>query len=776
MKDLVERIQDDLKDRYVVGPTLGRGTSATVFEAHDLRHRRSVAIKVLDQGAESASREESFRREIEIVAGLSHPHILPLHDSGVAGGLLYFVMPHIRGRTLREYLDQAGALPAPEALRIGTEIASALDYAHQRGIIHRDIKPGNILIESGHALVADFGLARFASKEPEWSSNAGPASSQVLAASGTIVGTPLYMSPEQATAAPVDGRSDLYALGCVLYEMITGSPPFLGQTVTEVLEAHQHSPPPGLSSVRPKVAEGVERALRRVLSKSPQDRPRDAAEFLAELRRLSAEHGRPGWLLPAIGLVTTAALGLLSGNHVWTPPRGPGELRRIAVLPFESRSRNPEDRYFAEGVSEEISRTLGGLPGVAVTARNSAASYTGSKRSARMIGRELGVDGLIKGSIETAGQTVRLTVWLLHAPSDSLLWSRRFERPHRNRHELPLEVARHLGKPLKTRLEPGARRSPGAGSAALEAYQRGRYHWNRRTAEDLHLALDDFRIATSLDSSFALAWVGLADTYGLLPQYEITDVDDVMQKARDAARRAIDLDSTLADAYASLGNIEKSWTFDWTAAESLYRKAIILDPNYATAHHWYAVLRIWRGDLQGGRAGIERASRLDPRSPVIRLTAARISYLQRNYPRAIREYQHTLELDDTRSSAWRGLSDAYFHQGRIREASSAWERSLGSAPESLGLRPGIPLGSRQAYLMRRLRSARRLQRAGLISPAELAATYANLDHKDEAFDLLERARMDELVYGDLVNLPDYDLIRSDPRFKVLSTEVRHRQP
>ncbi len=451
------------------------------------------------------------------------------------------------------------------------------------------------------------------------------------------------------------------------------------------------------------------------------------------------------------------------------------DLHSFAVLPFTSASSDPRSIYFAENLPDGIARALSRAPGVSVIARSSVASYREDGRDARRIGRELGVEGLVQGTIEPIGSRIEVTVRLRHVPTDSLLWTRRFTRSSRDRHLIPFDISRALARSVRGTAGAGLRAPHRTNVAALEAYDRGRHHWNRRTSQDLRLALEAFQLATRLDSTFALAWVGLADSYGLLPQYDVVDVDEVMRHAQDVAHRAIELDTTLAEAYASLGNIEKSWTFDWSAAESLYRKAIALDPSYATAHHWHAVLQVWRGDIAGGLAEIDRASQLDPRSPIIHLTLARISYLSRNYPRAIREYQFTLDLDAKRSSAWRGLSDAYFRQGRIREASTAWERSLAAMPESLGLRPGPVLASQEAFLLRRLAGMRRMADAGLLSPADLAAAYANLGRKDEAFALLERARMDELVYGDLRALPDYDELRGDPRFEALQSRVRRRQ-
>jgi tetratricopeptide (TPR) repeat protein len=309
-----------------------------------------------------------------------------------------------------------------------------------------------------------------------------------------------------------------------------------------------------------------------------------------------------------------------------------------------------------------------------------------------------------------------------------------------------------------------------------ENHLRGLYHWNRRTSRDLQLALGYFKRAIEEDSTYAPAWVGLSDTYGLLPQYDVVDEDESMAKARAAALKAVELDSTLAAAYASLGNVEKSWTHDWNEAERYYRKAIELNPGYATAHHWYAVLLVWQGNVPNGLAEIERARHLDPLSPVIQLTLARICYLTRDYARAVREYEQALELDPNRTSAWRGLSGVLFQQGRCREASAAWERGIALLPDSIGLRSSPALTTTASeYLDRRLTTTLRLSRYRLASPAELAAVYSELGAKDAAFKLLEGARPDQLVLGDLRALPDYDGLRSDPRYSALEARLVARQ-
>ena len=791
MPDLLQRLQRALSERYRVDRQLGKGGMATVFLARDLKHRRPVAIKVLDPRVAAAIGEERFQREIETLAGLAHPHILPMHDSGVADGLLYFVMPFVEGESLRQRLEREKRLPVKEALRLAAEIADALGYAHRHGIVHRDVKPGNILLEEGHALLADFGIAR-ASAGGEADTKSETRDVPAVTTTGVMVGTPTYMSPEQAGGArQLDGRSDQYALGCVLFEMLAGAPPFDEKSGDGVMRMHLVAPPPKLRSLRRDAGGGVERAIARALAKEPGERFPDALAFGAELRRLEREHAGPGGarfrsgrrvLVPVLAVAVSAAVVVAGAAYLLrgrtARPRGE-DVRTVVVLPLANLSGDPQQQYFADGMTEELTMWLARLGSLKVISRTSAMAYRGSHKGFREIGRELGADGVIDGSVLRSGSRVRIDARLIYAPTNRELWSDHYEKDVGDVQALQQQVARAIAGTLQRELgrpAPGvAARAAPVDPAAHEAYLRGLYHWNRRTPEDLRIARRHFERATELDSSYALAWVGLSDTYGLMPQYDTVGVDEAMPRARAAALRALSLDSTLAEAYASLGNIEKSWTFDWDAAERHYRRAIALNPSYATSHHWYAVLLVWTDHVPDALAEIERASQLDPLSPIIQLTHARICYLARDYPRAAREYQETIDLDPARSSAWRGLSGVYYQQGRIREASTAWERAVALLPDSLRI-PAAPVVTAAGdYLRRRLHVSRALARARIASSAEVAAVYADLGARDAAFDLLRSARMDELVLGDLRSLPDYDSLRTDPRYRTLESDVSRRQ-
>jgi serine/threonine-protein kinase len=383
LADLLERLESALRDRYTIESEIGRGGMASVFLARDLKHHRSVAIKVLHPELAAAVGSDRFLREIDTVAGLTHPHILPLHDSGEADGFLFFVMPYIEGESLRERLDREKQLPLEEALRLTHEMADALAYAHRQSLIHRDVKPANILLSEGHATVADFGVA----------AAIGGAEAGRLTTTGLSVGTPAYMSPEQGTGGEaLDERTDIYGLACVLYEMLAGHPPFMGSSRQEILARHLMDPVPSLMAARSSVPGAVDRAVRRALAKAPIDRFATATDFSSALR-LSAR-----------------------GN-------GPSEGRSIVVLPFTSLSLDPQNEYFSDGLSEDLINALTHIKDLRVAARTSAFSFKGRSVDARVIGQELNVGTVLEGSVRKAGNRLRITAELTNADTGYHIWS-----------------------------------------------------------------------------------------------------------------------------------------------------------------------------------------------------------------------------------------------------------------------------------------------------------------------------------------------------------------
>ncbi|HUG28474.1 MAG TPA: serine/threonine-protein kinase, partial [Gemmatimonadales bacterium] len=492
MPDIPPGLAAALAERYRIERELGAGGMATVYLAQDLKHDRPVAIKVLRPELAVAIGAERFLREIATTANLRHPHILPLYDSGEAAGLLFYVMPFVDGESLRTRLERDRQLPLEDALRISREVADALSYAHARGVIHRDIKPENILLEGNHAVVADFGIARAVDA-------AGGAQ---LTETGLAIGTPTYMSPEQAAGnQDLDGRSDLYALACVLYEMLAGQPPFSGPTAESLVRQHIMVDAPPVTNLRPAVPAGVAAALQRALAKTPADRFNPVAQFSEALRGQAASAAIPttGLVSPAngrgvgrwaaVGAAVLIAAAALAYGLRGSPVVDSGDLSSIAVLPFTDMSAAGDMEYFGDGMAEEILNALAGLPGLKVAGRTSSFSFKDKGADLKSIGAALGVGTLLEGSVRRSADRIRITAQLIRASDQSHLWSETFDRGFdEDVFAIQDEIARAIVTALQVQL--GGRAAPSIaaqrGTDNLEAYNAyllGRFQWNRRTRD-----------------------------------------------------------------------------------------------------------------------------------------------------------------------------------------------------------------------------------------------------------------------------------------------------
>jgi serine/threonine-protein kinase len=756
---------------------------ATVYLAHDRKHDRQVAIKVLPPELALAVRTQRFLREIRIAAKLNHPHILPLLDSGEAAGRLYYVMPYVDGESLRDRLEREHRLPVADALQLAREVADALSYAHNHGVVHRDIKPGNILLSGGHAVVADFGIARaFAAAEQ-----------RDVTETGVSLGTPAYMSPEQASGGQVDGRSDLYSLGCVLYEMLAGESPFPGPSSQTILARHLVDPMPSVRAANPAVSEVVDAAVTRALAKRPAERFGTAAEFAGALvgdavsRPAPRRAGVPSWpwYKGTVAVLAVAGLAFL-GAGVWrwratAAARAEVASRSVAVLPFVNLSGNPENEYLSDGVSEELIDALVQLPDLRVPARSSSFFFKGKNLSLRQIGESLQVAAVVQGSLRTAGSRLRITAQLIKVSDGSHLWSETYDRELADVRDVITveeEIARAIVGTLKLKLGGDTAavlvRRYTSDPDAYELYLRGRYFWNRRTAQDLNQAVDYFSRAIAEDSTYALAYSGVADTYVLMGQFGYLPEDEAYPKARAAATRALALDETLAEAHTSLARVLRN-DGDLAGAEREFRRAIELNPNYALAHSWYAITVLLESGrveaaLREARLGVE----LEPHSAMRHSNLAGVFLNARRYDQAIAEYEKAVEMQD-----WEGwhrfIGSAYLGAGRFDEAIRHLTRAIEGEPNARTPGDLGALGhvyARQGNRSEALRIRDRLLRMPRTANVweGLAIVYAGLGDKDRAFDALERARAAGLPlfrYAPDKNDPLFDPLRSDPRFAEL---------
>jgi serine/threonine protein kinase/tetratricopeptide (TPR) repeat protein len=794
LPDLLNRLQASLADRYRVDRELGRGGMATVFLAHDLRHDRPVALKVLHPNLTQVLGPDRFLREIRLCARLQHPHILAVHDSGDADGQLWFTMPYVEGETLRIRLMREGQLPLDDALRITREVADALHYAHQHGVIHRDVKPENILLSGAqthdrglsggyHALLADFGIARALASE----------SDEQLTESGISLGTPRYMSPEQAMAQrDVDSRTDIYSLGCVLYEMLTGEPPYTGPTPQAVLAKRLTEPVPHVRTSR-EVPLALERAVTRALARSPADRFSTAAEFAAALEpdRLKDAGDRADTLATprrprsvvrpvAVGLtLVLLALGAFVGLR-WVRPSRAAPPASAAVLPFLDLSPQKDQEYFSDGLTEELITALSQVPGLRVAARTSSFQFKGQTPDVHEIGRKLGVGTVLEGSVRKSGNRLRVSTQLISVKDGYQLWSDSYDGDLADVFAVQEAIARSIVAALRVRLAP-ARDSalavrPTGDLQAYDLYLKGRFAWNRRTGPALQEAVRYLEQAVARDSSFARAWAALADAYLLVVPYAGGSPADGWRKAEAAARTALALDSTSAEAYTSLGYGNTIYAWNWAAAEQNFKRAIAADPNYATGHHWYGDFLAGRGRLAESLAEMSRAHQLDPLSLQIGIEWGWVSYLMHRSDEAEAHIRQALELDPNYAQAHWRLGLVQIQQRRYPEAIASIQRAIDLGVfypyAAAGLAFAYAVSGDRGAAMRTVNDLKRRSDRELIPPFSIAAGYAGLGDATRGIEWLNRGIDQHDIYiPENFSEPLLDPLRKDPRFEEVLTRM-----
>jgi serine/threonine-protein kinase len=693
----LNEIRAALADRYRFERELGRGGMATVYLAHDLRHDRPVALKVLHGERAASLGSERFQREIRTAARLQHPHILSVHDSGelpanaLRPAVLWFAMPYVDGETLRDRIAREKQLPLDDAVQIAREAADALEYAHGQGVIHRDVKPENILLAAGHALVADFGIAKATAADGRAEGRKDGKTEGNLTDSGMTVGTPAYMSPEQAAGeVALDGRSDQYSLACVLWEMLAGELPFSGPTVQVMMARRFTETPRPLRSVRETVPEGVERAVAKALSRSPADRFASAGDFgralaegLAATRVVaSVPDGWSGFRLPA-----TLALGLVLGvgalfgwlrSHARAEAEDLAGPKRLAVLPFENLGR-PEDNYFADGITDEIRGKLAGLPGLQVTASSSSSQYRRTAKTAQEIGRELGVQYLLTGKVRweqsaSAESHVRVSPELIQVSTSSTRWQEPFDAALTDVFQVQADVASRVAQALDVAL--GAEQQealagrPTVSLPAYELYLQGNEAaagFDQVVPAELRRAVGFYERAVALDSSFALAWAQLSRAHSYIYQISVPTADGAAQ-AKAAVERALALAPDLSRAHLARGDYELLVADDLPAALAEYRRGRELAPNDAEPLKGIGLVARAQGNWELSQASLTEAQVLDPRSiAVVRRLTYTLIRLHR-YHEAMESAEREIALDRRAPDAWEIKAMVYLGQGDLAAA------------------------------------------------------------------------------------------------------------
>ncbi|MEP7325460.1 MAG: protein kinase [Gemmatimonadota bacterium] len=746
----LERLSAALADRYRIERELGQGGMATVFLALDLKHHRKVAIKVLRPELAAALGAERFLREIEISAQLQHPHILPLFDSGEVRhpersegslSILYYIMPFVEGESLRERLNREPQLPIDEAVHIAREVADALSYAHSRQIVHRDIKPENIMLDSGHAMVADFGIARAVSA----------AGSGTLTQAGMALGTPTYMSPEQASGiSDVDGRSDLYSLGCVLFEMLTGRPPFTGTTVESIIVQHIAAEAPPVTTFRPAVSRELTGTITRALAKAPADRFNPVAQFAEAL---------------------TSGAFSVSAAVATAPTSKPS----IAVLPFVNLSADPENEYFSDGMAEEIINALSQVAGLRVASRTSAFAFKGKGVDIPRIGQALNVTNVLEGSVRKAGNRIRVTAQLIRVNQDDHLWSEKYDRELQDVFEVQDQIAQSIVQVLRVKLM-------GTGETALvvpatenvqayELYLKGRFFWNKRNEAGLRRGIELFTEAIRMDPNYALAHVGLADSYNILGFYDLIPPHEAFSRARASALAALALDPDMAEAHTSLGYVQVNHDWDYPAGERSYLKAIELKPNYSPGHQFYGNLLTATARWDEGEQQFKRAIELDPLSLIHNAGLGWLYYYAGRIDQAIAQLKKALEMDPTFVPGNIFLAWCYSEQGAFDLAVAALTRALESSNNGPAIRAELArihaLSGARSEAEAVLDQLAREAGSRYIAPYELALVHLALGNLDRMYALLEQSfedRSHSMAY-----------LKVDRRFAALKHEPRFQR-
>jgi serine/threonine-protein kinase len=761
-----------LADRYTIEDELGRGGMGTVFLAEDRKHHRRVAIKVLQPDLSSALGPERFQREIEIAAGLSHPAILPLHDSGAADGLLYYVMPVVDGESLRDRLRREKQLPLNDAVAIGRDVAEALAYAHEQGVVHRDIKPENIMLHGGRAVVADFGIARALDQ----------AGGEHLTETGMALGTPDYMSPEQAAGEDVlDGRSDIYSLGCVLYEMLAGTPPYTGVNSQAILAKKAVEPVPSLRVVRDTIPVSVEAVITKSLAKVAADRFASADEVANALvgavsGQLPTVQAPPDtnkrFVAVAAGIVVVALVALF-----WfgSPPTAAPRLASIAVLPFDNSSGDPEQDYFVEGMHTALIGELAQIGNIRVISRRSAMRYRDSDKSIPEIAAELGVDGVVEASVLRQGDSVHLDVQLIEAvPIERHLWNELFGCDTDEVLEMHSNVARAIARNLDIELterdEARLASLPSVSRETYEAYLKGMYFLNKGTPEDFQRGLAYFHEAVDNNPADPLAYAGLALGYVTLG-HSPASTPEVWSRARAAALRAVTLDSTLAEAWAALADMRVYHEWDWDGAREAFEKANALNPSLAMNHYHWAWFHVLFDRIDEAIVHHTEAQRLDPLTPMHTSWLGALYYMKGDYQRGIDEALRSLEYTPDNITGLLVLGMGYQHQGNMDSAVAVHERMAAVNPAFTGLL------ARTYAVAGREDEARAIVaqlEAGPVIPWTaliLAGIYAPLGDRDAAFYWLNQRPAHAWLPWIRTKSFWFDDLHDDPRMVQLLEEM-----
>jgi len=823
MQDRTTSLRGQALGPYKIIEQIGAGGMGEVYLALHTTTNRKVALKLLPPYlTKDAQRAWRFQQEARAVLALNHPNIVTLYDIGQVLDIHFIATEFIEGETLRERMARA-PLEINEALDITIQVAGALAAAHKAGVVHRDIKPENIMLRpDGYVKVLDFGLAKLTERY-------GPITASAIAKidtePGLVMGTARYMSPEQARGFPVDARTDIWSLGVVLYEMVAGRAPFEGATPTDVIISIVEKEPAPLVRYRPEAPAHLESIVKNALAKDREQRFHVVTDLLIDLRILKREleieavlehagtatTGNGGQTTVAaikaahttsrtkylvgeikrhwsrsiiIALTLSLAIAALSYFYSGRGNRAP--INSIAVLPFVNDSVDPTTEYLSDGITESLINSLSQLPTLRVIARSTAFTYKGRAVDPRQVGRELGVDVVLMGRITQREDALSIQADLVNVADGSQLWGEQYNRTLSDALAIQQEISREISERLRLKITGDEQRRVTRHSTphteAYQLYLKGRYHWNKRTDEGARRAIEYFHQALEKDPGYALAYVGLADSYLLS---ELLPARERYPKAKAAAQKALEIDGTLGEAHASLAAVKNWYDFDWSGAEIEFRRAIELSPNYPTAHHWYGEFLANLGRFDESIAEYQRALEIDPLSLAISSDLGMVYYQARQYDRAVEHLNKVIEMDPNYVRSHFYVAYVYEEKGMFDDALNELEKANlleGDSPSELAkgkaaVRNAFRLSGARGYWRMRLeivkdeaRRGKRFYFAG--NSTNMAQLHARVGERDQAFEWFEKVYEDRepsLLW--LKVAPDCDNLRSDPRFTDLLRRV-----